>query len=236
MSTIVSGADRVRDRRELLSGVLFERRDSSVLLRMDPPWQVLSSAVLGGGRRHARALIHVQVPPSYRCDRPERDLRAAARSLSLPGPLVGLMTAVDLAETQLFSGQAEGAAVRALITVGLRNLSRPGHPTRGAPGTINAILLCDTRLRDAAAVELAMLLSEAKAAALVESGLLTPSGERASGTSTDAVAILWRRGKGREMRHGGAATQIGGLAGEMMSAAIAAELARRQPADGEQAR
>lgn len=235
MSTIVAGADRVRDRQELLSGVLFERRDSSVVLRLDPAWQVLSSAVLGGGRRHARAVIHVQVPLSYRCDRPERDLRAAARTLSLPGPHVGLMTAVDLAETQLFSGQAQGAAVRALITVGLRNLSRPGQTARCAPGTINAILLCDTRLRDAAAVELAMLLSEAKAAALVESGLLTPNGEPASGTSTDAVAILWRRGKGRELRHGGAATELGALAGGMMSAAIAAELVRMHPPHGEQA-
>lgn len=232
MSMIVTSAAVVRDRQELLSGVLFERRDSSVVLHLDPPWQVLSSAVLGGGRRHARALIHLQVPLSYRCDRPERDLRAAARTLSLPGPVVGLMTAVDLAETQLFSGQAQGAAVRAIITVGLRNLSRPGQTARGA-GTINAILLCDTRLRDAAAVELAMLLSEAKAAALVESGLLTPNGEPASGTSTDAVAIFWRRSKGRELRHGGAATQLGALAGEMMSAAIAAGVARRHPADVE---
>lgn len=233
MSAVAPRGDEVRERRELLSGVIFERRDSSVVLRLDPAWQVLSSAVLGGGRRHARAMVHLQVPLSYRCDHPERDLRTAARSLSLPGPVVGLMTAVDLAQTQLLTGEAEGTAIRALITVGLANLSRPGEAAREAPGTINAIFLCETRLRDAAAVELAMLLTEAKAAALVESGLRTPRGDRASGTSTDAVAVFWRRSKGRELRHGGAATDLGSVVGAMMSAAIVAELARMPPAYGE---
>jgi adenosylcobinamide amidohydrolase len=227
MNTHLPAEQGVLDQQELLAGATFERRAGSVVLRLDPAWQVLSSAVLGGGRRHARAIIHVQVPLSYRCTRPERDLRSAARELSLAGPVIGLMTAVDLARTQIFAGQAEGGvAVRALVTVGLRNVSRPGEAATNAPGTINAIVLCEARLRDAAAVELALLLAEAKAAALVESGLRTAAGSRVSGTSTDAVAVLWRRTKGWEIRHAGAATELGSLAGGMMTAAIAAEIER----------
>lgn len=227
MNAVAVAGDEVLDRAELLAGARYERRAGSVVLRLDPAWQVLSSAVLGGGRRHARSLIHLHVPLSYRCDRPERDLRAAARALDLAGPVVGLMTAVDLARTQLLAGVAEGRAVRTLVTVGLRNASRPGEPPVPAgPGTINAIILVDGRLREAAAVELAALLAEAKAATLVESGLRTPSGLRASGTSTDAVAVLWHRAAGRELRHAGAATELGALAGAVIGEAIGTELGR----------
>jgi iron complex transport system ATP-binding protein len=216
----------VLERQELLSGVVYERRDRSIVLRLDAPWQVLSSAVLGGGRRHARAVLNLRVSLAYRNMHPERDLREAARALELPGPVVGMMTAVDLAEAQVFAGQVGETALRAVITAGLRNASRPGDPAVGTPGTINAVFLCATRLRDPAAVELAMLIAEAKAAAMVESGLVTTSGRRASGTSTDAVAILWRQTRGPEIRHAGASTGLGELAGRIMSAAVNAVVAR----------
>lgn len=216
----------VRERHELLRGVVYERRDGSVALRLDAPWQVLSSAVLGGGRRHARGVVNLRVPATYSCDRPERTLRDAARALGLSGPVVGLMTAVDLAQTRIVAGQAGRASVRAVITVGLRNASRPGEPAVAAPGTINTIFLCDAPLREAAAVELAMLLAEAKAATLIESGLRTSSGRRVSGTSTDAAAILWRRTGVPEIRHAGAATELGELAGRIMAEAIESIVAR----------
>lgn len=210
----------VLERQELLEGVAYERRAGVVTLKLASPWQVLSSAVLGGGRRHARSLIHLQVPLSYRCSRPERDLRAAVRSLGLAGPTLGLMTAVDLAETQLFAARAGDADVRALVTVGLRNTARPGEPASAGPGTINVVLLCARRLGEAAAVELAMLAAEAKAAALVEAGVRTPSGRAASGTSTDAIAIFWRRSSGRELRHAGSATAIGSATGRIVTDAV----------------
>lgn len=227
-SGVLERHDGVLEHHELLPGVHFERREITVALRLDAPWQVLSSAVLGGGWRHARSLVHLHVPLTYRGDRPERELREVATSLALAGPTVGLMTAVDLAHTQVMAGVAEGVAVRALVTVGLGNATRPGEPaTASGPGTINAIVLVDRPVRAPAAVELAMVLAEAKAAALVESGLTTVSGARASGTSTDAIAIFWRRTAGLEIRHAGAATELGFVAGRMMGEAIATELERR---------
>lgn len=218
MTAIADGP--ILERHELLEGATYERREGVVTLRLAAPWQVLSSAVLGGGRRHVRSLLHLQVPLSYDCDRPERDLRRVARELALDGPTVGLMTAVDLAETQLFAARAGDAEVRALITVGLRNAARPGEAAPGGPGTINVVLLCARRLAEAAAIELAMLASEAKAAAIVEAGVRTRTGRSASGTSTDAIAILWRRAPGREFRHGGSATEIGSVVGRIVTDAI----------------
>jgi adenosylcobinamide hydrolase len=225
MTTIGDGP--ILDRHELLDGAEYERREGIVTLRLAAPWQVLSSAVLFGGRRHIRSLVHLQVPLSYNCDRPERDLRRAARELALEGPTVGLMTAVDLAETQIFAARAEEAEVRALITVGLRNAARPGETAQGGPGTINVVLLCARRLSEPAAIELAMLASEAKAAAIVESGLRTRTGQAASGTSTDAIAILWRRSVGHEFRHGGSATEIGSVVGRIVTDAIRSHIATR---------
>jgi adenosylcobinamide amidohydrolase len=218
VTTVADGP--ILEQHELFDGAAYERRAGVVALRLAAPWQVLSSAVLGGGRRHVRSLLHLQVPLSYDCDRPERDLRRAARELALEGPTVGLMTAVDLAETQLFAARAGDAEVRALITVGLRNATRPGEAAPGGPGTINVVLLCARRLAEAAAIELAMLASEAKAAAIVEAGVRTRSGRGASGTSTDAIAILWRRGAGREFRHAGSATEIGAVVGRIVTDAI----------------
>jgi adenosylcobinamide amidohydrolase len=218
MTTVADGP--ILERHELLEGAAYERRDGVVVLRLAAPWQVLSSAVLGGGRRHVRSLVHLQVPLSYDCDRPERDLRRAARELALDGPTVGLMTAVDLVETQVFAARAGDAEVRALITVGLRNAARAGEAAHGGPGTINVVLLCARRLAEAAAIELAMLVSEAKAAAIVEAGVRTRSGRSASGTSTDAIAILWRRAPGGEFRHAGSATEIGTVVGRIVTDAI----------------
>ncbi len=214
------GDGPILEHHELLDGAVYERRDGIVALRLSAPWQVLSSAVLGGGRRHVRSVVHLQVPLAYAGNRPERDLRRAARALALEGPTIGLMTAVDLVETQLFAARAGDAEVRALITVGLRNASRPGEATVGGPGTINVVLLCARRLSEAAAIELAMLVSEAKAATIVEAGIRTHNGRSASGTSTDAIAILWRRGAGREFRHAGSATEIGAVVGRIVTDAI----------------
>jgi adenosylcobinamide hydrolase len=214
------GDSIVFDRQHLLPGVLFERRGDAVSLVFSAPWQSLASAVLTGGRRHARSLVHLHVPQGYACERPEQDLRAAGRLLGLPGPTVGLMTAVDLAETQIFAATSEGISVRALITVGLSNVSRAGGAGYEEPGTINVIVLVEHRLSDAAAVELAMLVAESKAASLVEAGIRTRDGRFASGTSTDAVVVLWQRGPGRDLRHAGSATGLGSIVASMVGTAV----------------
>jgi iron complex transport system ATP-binding protein len=212
----------VREQHELLAGVVYERHEAATCLRLDRPWQALSSAVLGGGRRHIRSLVHLQVPVDYDGASPAQDLREATRELVLAGPSIGLMTAVDLSKTQVFAAHAAGVAIRALITVGVGNASRAGSPTTYRPGTINTVLLVEGRLSDPAAVELVIVMSEAKAAALAEAGVRTTRGEVATGTSTDAVAILWRRAGGdREIRHGGSATELGMAAARIVSTAIA---------------
>ncbi len=226
-TSLGSARSEVLDLREWLPGVTYARHAGAFTLTFDEPRQALGSAVLGGGRRTVRSLISARVSLAYDGRSPERDLRGAARELGLPGPTLGLMTAVPLDEAQLASAPIPGGTLAAIITVGVSNASRPGWPSPPGPGTINAVFVSSVRLREAAAVELVMLVTEAKAATLMESDLLTADGVHASGTSTDAVVVLWPGGGPIGIRHAGSATEIGLVAGRMMAAAIGSALAAR---------
>lgn len=212
---------------ELLPGIRLERSDSALVIRTVEPLQVLSTAVLGGGRRSARTIVNLHVPSGYACVRPERDLREFTREHALPAPVVGLMTAAELCGAQLLRAEEDGIVVCALLTAGLTNATRAG--VRGAldpsAGTINAIFLCNARLRDAAALELVAIAAESKAATLVEAGVRTREGRLASGTSTDAVVIAWRADAPRPIRFAGSATVIGSLVGRLMREGIETHLA-----------
>ena len=65
-------------------------------------------------------------------------------------------------------------------------------------GTINIIVLTSAILTDAAMVEALMIATEAKSAALQETGVLSPvSNKIATGTGTDAIAVV--SGQGPEL-------------------------------------
>ncbi len=213
--------DPPRTSRPLLDGITLERHPEALIVRSVDPIQVLASAVLGGGRGPARTIVNLGVPLDYDGSSPARDLRAFARRNGLPGPLIGLMTAAPLDEVRLLRGSADAIELLSLVTVGLRNAVRAGDESdaRG-PGTINAIFLCDGRLAEAAAVELVMIAAEAKASALAEAEVRTELGTIATGTSTDAIVVGWRAGRGSELRHAGSATAVGRLAARMMREAL----------------
>ncbi len=209
---------------ELLAGVTLERSRDALVIRAAEPLAVLSSAVLGGGARSARSIVNLHVPRGYDCRSPERDLRSFARRAGLASPLVGLMTAVPLEQARVLAGAADRITVRAVITVGLANVARAGQRAErhAAAGTINAIFLCDGQLRGSAAVELVALASEAKASALIEAGVRTSQGALATGTSTDATVIAWRRRATPEVRYAGSATAIGSLVARLVRDALGA--------------
>ncbi len=217
------------DHDELFTGVRLERSDAALVVRAAQPLQVLSTAVLGGGRRSARTILNLHVPKGYDCAHPEHDLREFARAHALAPPVIGLMTAVPMHEGLLLTAQDDGIAVRALVTVGLDNATRAGERSPAlarSAGTINAIFVCDAQLQDAAAIELVALAAEAKAATLVEAGVRARDGELATGTSTDSIVIAWRRRARRRLRFAGSATPIGNLVARLMREAIEAHLAR----------
>ena len=56
-----------------MNGVEIETDGEGVVVRFDRLLPVVSSAVVGGGFAHARAVVNVHVPKSFRCDDAEHE-------------------------------------------------------------------------------------------------------------------------------------------------------------------
>jgi adenosylcobinamide amidohydrolase len=93
----------------------------------------------------------------------------------------------------------QATEVTAVVTAGVSNAKRAGERaewrTIGAgpeqTGTINVIIITNALLSPAAMVEAIVTVTEAKAVALEESGVISPqTGRLATGTGTDALAIV----------------------------------------------
>ncbi|MFI5893526.1 adenosylcobinamide amidohydrolase [Actinoplanes sp. NPDC051513] len=183
--------------------------------RLPAPARSISSAVLGGGIGECRWVVNASVPMSYDRDDPAAHLAAIAADLGLPGPGVGLLTGVDVADVVV---ETDGG-VRLWATVGLGapiqaaqqvinddspsaargNSSRLGHPR---PGTVNVVVWVPQRLSDAALVNAVATVTEAKTQAIRDLGLA------ATGTATDAVCVLCPP-EGDEASYGGPRSQWG---------------------------
>lgn len=187
------------------------------------PWESLSSAVFGGGRRSGiRAAANVTVGSGYDGRDPARDVERRLRQAGVPEPAVGMMTAVDVRTARWTV--AEGPKGRWLVTAtaGIANAfcagERPQWPDEGPgrPGTINIIAAFEGTLSEAAAVNAMITLTEVKARVLRERGVVcAQSGLPATGTSTDAAAVLFRPG-GEKIPYAGP----GSRAGAVLAAAV----------------
>ncbi|GIG85198.1 adenosylcobinamide amidohydrolase [Plantactinospora endophytica] len=193
-------------------------RDVPLLVwRLDRPALAISSGPLGGGIGVRHWVVNATVPMSYRRDDPDAHLGELADHLGLRGPGIGLLTGVDVAEVviaddagvRVWATVGLGAPIWAAADpnpapnqapnpAGPAHLTGPAHPIRRAHpigpahpvgpaypvGTVNIVALLPERLADAALVNAVATVTEAKAQALRDLGL------PATGTATDAVAVL----------------------------------------------
>lgn len=195
----------------------------------DDERRTLSSAVLGGGLASARAWLNASVAPDYARTDPADDLRERAAGLRLPTPVVGMLTAVDVADHQ----RAASGAVRAFATVGVRHgLAAAGTRPRAVPlaGTINLLVVVDAPLDDAALAGAAQTAVEAKAQALAAAAVPAINAPGyATGTATDAFCIAAQAGGG--VPFAGPATRVGAdIARAVFAAVTAGVLADRSGA------
>lgn len=156
--------------------------------RFDRPVRCLSSAVLGGGYTSPLSIVNLHVDKGYSGMNPAADIQAAAEGAKLPGPVVGLMTAVKLGRAVYAS---EGG-VHVLATAGVSNALTAGltPPWDAGVGTINLIAFIDGRATDGALAGAAITMTEAKVRALADQGVRCPeTSTPATGTSTDAFAV-----------------------------------------------
>jgi len=125
---------------------------------------------------------------------------------------VAMLTSRDLAAHENAAATVEGVTARCLATVGLSNAERIGHRldrTGHDWGTINVALATDAALSETALLELSHIVTQARTAAVIDTGHALPCG-RATGTGTDCVAVAAPPG---EQPFAGMHTALGEAAG-----------------------
>jgi adenosylcobinamide amidohydrolase len=194
----------------LTDGVNLERTANHIHLRFDCPARVMSSAVLNGGTVKANHILNLNIGNQRNhglndWQPPDLTLAQYCRNCGLSGTTVGLMTAASMDSFRLVHATEQDIEIIVLVTTGLSNARRAGDYAEyreiGTPlcnaGTINIICLTTAVLTPAALVEAVITVTEAKTAALQNLGIKSPvSGNTATGTGTDAIAIASVRDHG----------------------------------------
>lgn len=195
----------------MIDGIGYEVDAEAVVVVSDRPLRVLSSALAGGGFASARAVVNLHVGKDHPWEVGDTALEDFARRRGIPAPWVGLMTSAWTEKAEVVVHRAGGVTALAIVTVGLGNAIAAGSSPMAAahaPSTINAIVVVDADPEPAAMVNAVMSVTEAKSLALVAAGILSPEGEPASGTSTDAVVVA-ATGHGPRCRFGGPISDLG---------------------------
>jgi adenosylcobinamide amidohydrolase len=211
----------------------------TLVIDLETPRRVLSSAPRRGGFVVARSIINHQVANNPLRDTvdpgglrrrwrdPARYLGMVAESVSAPRPCVGLMTAVLMRRLIVLREQADqsgGLWVEGFFTVGVTNAVRAGEAVAGEdatprPGTINMILLTNAALTASAMVTVVQVATESKTAVLLAQGVKSWTGQPgATGTGTDAVVVA--SGDGPRTTYGGTHTEIGGAVGRLVERGV----------------
>jgi adenosylcobinamide amidohydrolase len=195
----------------------------TLAVRFGVPHQVLSWAIVGGGRRIARSVLwryvrDEELSPSV--DAGEL-LEHSGRALGLVDP-VGLLTARNLDAFEQVSLRGVDHAVRCVATIGLGNALRVGDPPGPfrPVGTINLLCQLSGPVTEEALVETLAIAVEARTAAVLALDLPSRrTGRPATGTGTDCVVVAAPvRESGA--RWAGKHTELGALVGAAVEQAI----------------
>ncbi len=170
--------------------MFIDHNSEHVLIRFDEQREVLSSAPLYGGLQMADGIVNRCVTNN---DGSIPELEHYIYEQTGSRRMVGLMTAASMKSFRHTRYHTGDISLSALVTCGLGNARRAGDPADESIhiGTINSIIICEMHLTPAALVEAVAMVTEAKAATLQDLAIRSlVSGKIATGTGTDAVAIV----------------------------------------------
>lgn len=195
--------------------------ERGLLIAFEKPLRVVSSAVVNGGIKYAKAILNHQVGKDFDHKDPEGYLKKVIDKLGIDGEVVGLMTAADVEKYGMSSYSYGDLAVTAIVTAGLSNASSCGESAcSNVLGTINIIVLVRAYMSDACLIEAVKTATEAKCKALAHLDVRsTYSGELATGTTTDSIAVV-ELGGALKLRYAGPGTKLGELIGKSVFEAL----------------
>jgi adenosylcobinamide amidohydrolase len=187
--------------------------------------RLLSWAIVGGGASHGREVAWCQVKNDELTQEVDAGALLAERLVAagIPGA-VGLLTSSNVGRYVQHTASSEGLEARCVVTVGLGNRLRagdsPGTPQRPSVGTINLLCAISQPLTERAMIEATALCAEARAVAVLESGVTSlRSGQPASGTGTDCH-VMAAPEDGLPLEYVGKHTNAGHLIGHVVLAAV----------------
>lgn len=212
--------------RQFAAEMRVEQRERWLIVSFSEPVRVCSWAIVGGGVVEADHVAWLEItngelrPPVD----PRRLLAARLAEQGL-ARAVGLLTSRDLRRYEDVVATQGAAAARCVATVGLGNAGRAGDPAHvaGRIGTINILVAVNAPLSAEALLEASAIATEAKACAVLESGLKSRvSGLAATGTGTDCVVIACPRPThtAHAARYAGKHTPIGAVIGECVARGV----------------
>jgi adenosylcobinamide amidohydrolase len=188
--------------------------------RLPVPMVAIASAPHGGGIGLRRWVLNAQVGADYTRTDIDAHVAELADGLECAGPGVGFLTAAALEDV----ARVVDDHVSVFATVGLQ------HPTWAAAPhaadetatveTINIVAFAPVRLSDAALVNAATTVTEAKTQALIEAGV------PGTGTASDALCVLVPDGEPSE-RFGGPRSVVGAALARATHRAVTDGIARQ---------
>ena len=134
---------------------------------------------------------------------------------------VAMLTSRDLDAFETAGASVDGIAARCVATVGLSNAERIGTRVDRSGkdwGTINLAVQLSQPMSDAALIETLSIASQARTAAVIDTGHALPTGI-ATGTGTDCIAIAAPPG---DTPYGGLHTALGEATGRAVYDAVRA--------------
>jgi adenosylcobinamide amidohydrolase len=187
----------------LTNKILVEQTPDHLHVQFETPYQVISSAVLGGGFTEASHILNLKVEKQLAVKNtaikpPDDTLHGYCSEHGWDGILVGMMTAASMDSFRMVREVHQGIDIIVLVTSGISNVRRAGDvaeyrnvlPAVSDVGTINIICLTSAGMMPAAMIEAVMTVTEAKAAALQNLDIKSPiSNQTATGTGTDCIAV-----------------------------------------------
>jgi adenosylcobinamide amidohydrolase len=214
------------------SAIRVSQRGRWLVASFSRPVRGCSWAIVRGGLVDAEHVAWLEVRDDEL--RPPVDatelLRQRLRERGLENA-IGLLTSRSVSTFRDVTRQSSGISARCIATVGLGNALRAGDPpgVTGRIGTINLLLHVAAPLTDVALLEASAIVTEAKAAAVLEAGITSRRSNRpATGTGTDCTVVTCElpRARRRGASYAGKHTEIGSLVGAAALQAVSLGIAQ----------
>jgi len=185
--------------------------------------RALSSTIVGGGLRELTHVVFHRVDPDFNEPNPARYAESLLEKLELPRKSSAVfLTAVDVVKERIELEVNSPTKIALIASIGLSHGASIGiKRSKERPGTINILLFVKKPLADRAFIDLAGVVSGAKAIALVD--LILSRGYnlgRVYATVTDALVIASEMDSADREFYAGPATPVGSEVAKLVYEAI----------------